>query len=1118
MFNNKGKSVRQFEPFFTATHRFESDVRAGVSPILFYDPVARVIATLHPNHTWQKVVFDPWRQESWDVNDTVLEPDPKNDPDVGDFFSRLPDTDYLPTWYASRINGANGIYEQTAARKSELHANTPAIAHTDSLGRTFLTVAQNKFERKNNDGSVETIEAKYSTRVVLDIEGNQLEVIDAKDRAVMHYDYDMLGSQIHSVSMDAGERWMLNDVAGQPIRAWDARDHEFRTEYDRLRRPLNQFVRGTDANESDPRVLNRDVLFGKIEYGEGQANDVGLNLRTRPFRSYDNAGILTSEKYDFKGNLLRGMRQLATDYKSIPDWAGAVALEPEVFASSTTYDALNRVISLIAPDNSEIKPTYNEANLLELVRARIRGAADWTTFVEDIDYNAKGQRELIEYGNGVQTTYDYDPLTFRLINLKTTRDSDGDLQNLSYIYDPSGNITYIKDAAQQTIYFANTQVTPDADYVYDAINQLIRATGREHIGQMGQVDHNDPDIHPLPHPNNVEAMRPYTESYEYDAVGNILAMIHQANGGSWTRYYQYPADSNRLLTTSLPGDDPNGPYTGEYKYDLHGSMTFMPHLPLVTWDFAERMQTSSTQVFGEGTPETTYYVYDASGQRVRKVTERQAATIQTPTRMKERIYVGGFEIYREYQTDGTTTDLERQTLHIMDGQQRIALVETKTVDASSALAAPVSLMRYQLGNHLGSASLELDETAQIISYEEYHPYGTTSYRATDSAIEVSPKRYLYTGKEKDEETGLYYHGARYYLAWLGRWTSLDPGGIDDGLNLYRYVRNNSVKFVDPNGKAAWEKKRDWDPATDAEKYRTFVHEEYARLRQETEGKEPTVFNRYDCADLAMRFYVRYAAREGLEIRFYNPHIKQEVSSSDSNLRLDGIRIDQRDGEDAVKLFEIYMRTVLKGSDLREQGLVTNIEPGSAGAGDLMMTPIHVQIPLSELKKSNTESDGGEVYSFTYLYGSGSSSSKKFFKTGIPRLETLSEGSGTPGIEIKKTTTNDSRGRCGGPNATECGETQMTWENFVFRWSDLIEHPFEPTVNALLSYLPLPSMTPSDMHFYLHLSSDLPDAGERDEYQLFLRNLSEEDLLALSQGGNWNKEQLYSKFVEHQEQR
>ena len=79
-----------------------------------------------------------------------------------------------------------------------------------------------------------------------------------------------------------------------------------------------------------------------------------------------------------------------------------------------------------------------------------------------------------------------------------------------------------------------------------------------------------------------------------------------------------------VLTTSLPGDDPNGPYTGEYNYDLHGNMTRMPHLPLMAWDFAERLQASSTQVVNDGTPETTYYVYDAAGQRVRKVTERSS--------------------------------------------------------------------------------------------------------------------------------------------------------------------------------------------------------------------------------------------------------------------------------------------------------------------------------------------------------------------------------------------------------------------------------------------------------------------------------------------------------------
>ena len=65
VFNNKGKPVRQYEPFFSAAHSFEDErmTDTGVSPVLFYDPVERVVATLHPNHTYEKVVFDPWRQD-----------------------------------------------------------------------------------------------------------------------------------------------------------------------------------------------------------------------------------------------------------------------------------------------------------------------------------------------------------------------------------------------------------------------------------------------------------------------------------------------------------------------------------------------------------------------------------------------------------------------------------------------------------------------------------------------------------------------------------------------------------------------------------------------------------------------------------------------------------------------------------------------------------------------------------------------------------------------------------------------------------------------------------------------------------------------------------------------
>jgi RHS repeat-associated protein len=879
VFNNKGKPVRQYEPFFTDTHDFEFDVRIGVSPVLLYDPVERVIATLHPNHTWEKVVFDPWRQETWDVSDTVLVADPKADPDVGDLFRRLSDANYLPTWHAQRQGGALGPQEQAAAAKAAIHTETPTIAHADSLGRTFLTVTHNKFKYSDTPPADPPTEEFYRTRVIFDIEGNQREVIDAKDRVVMRYDYDMLGNRIRQVSMEAGERWMLNDVAGKPLYAWDSRGHAFRTEYDPLRRPLRSFVTGTDLTNPDQELLTECLI-----YGEQHPQDELRNLRGKLYLHLDQAGVAASEAHDFKGNLLRASRCLAREYKRAVDWsvvdaalpanattkldaaaleaALAPRLEADTFNSRTTYDALNRPVQIIAPRSDQpgakrnvIQLGYNEAQLLERVDVWLDYQTDPTGLldgtltppspvvgVNNIDYDAKGQRLRIEYKNGATTRYAYDPETFRLIHLYTRRgavftgDCGGDpplphfaapdlppqgmpcaLQNIHYTYDPVGNITHIRDDAQQTIYFDGQVVPPHCDYTYDATYRLIRAAGREHIGQVGQpqTTWNDEFRVNLQHPGDGQAMRNYTETYEYDAVGNFEKFIHRAANGSWTRSYAYneasliePAKkSNRLSSTTVGNSAPE-----TYTYDAHGNMTKMPHLPLMQWDAEDQLQATSKQVVNNGgTPETTWYVYDAAGQRVRKVTERQAAAGQTPTRMKERIYLGGFEIYREYENDGDTVNLERETLHIMDDRQRIALVETRTQGSDPA---PEQLLRYQFGNHLGSSSLELDDQAQIISYEEYYPYGSTSYQAGRSAAEVSLKRYRYTGMERDKESGLNYHGARYYAPWLGRWVNSDPVDLGGGINLYEYGSTNPVTFIDISGTAPekYEKQREKDTA------------------------------------------------------------------------------------------------------------------------------------------------------------------------------------------------------------------------------------------------------------------------------------------------------------------
>jgi RHS repeat-associated protein len=304
---------------------------------------------------------------------------------------------------------------------------------------------------------------------------------------------------------------------------------------------------------------------------------------------------------------------------------------------------------------------------------------------------------------------------------------------------------------------------------------------RAHRGGLS----NDQAIWNLPHPNDPQAIRSYFETYAYDKVGNILEMFHNAGGGAntWTRTYNYGSGSptNRLVSHNIPSG------TATYSYDNHGSMTSMPHLSSMSWTPFDQMQSAN-----KGGGGIVYFTYGADGQRVRKVWDKTASL------REERIYLGGYEVYRE-KTSGVT-QLERQTLHVMDGAKRLAMVETKTISGGAAVTPLVSMFRYQLGNHLGSAVLEVDAAGLIISYEEYSPYGSSAYRSSRSGVDVSARRYRYIGLERDDETGLYHMGARYYAAWLGRWTSADPLGVGaDGPGIYNYTRGSPVTLVDPGG-------------------------------------------------------------------------------------------------------------------------------------------------------------------------------------------------------------------------------------------------------------------------------------------------------------------------------
>jgi hypothetical protein len=465
VFNNKGLPVQKFEPFFDDTHKFQFDRREGVSSYQLYDPMYRPIGIVFPNATWSKEVYGAWSIEEWDSNDTVkmaLE----DDDDVGPAARFLPAEILGASWFEARENGQKGPQEQIAAMKTMAHKDTPTLSHFDCLGREFLVIKNN-----GKDGII-------STRTQFDISGNVLETRDGLDRVITTHTYTMCGHNLLTQSADSGSRLEIMDIHGKVMFRWDSRGTRLRTDYDDLRRPTNTYS----------QTAGKESLVEKNIYGENERDSQAHNLRGKVFRQFDQAGVVTHPEWDFKGNELLVERQFAKDYKSVVDWmtTSAVELELEVYPTRRTFDALNRVITIQSPDKSMVSNAFNKGGLLHSVSANLKGDPKPTPFVVSSQYDAHCRLVAQTAGNNTITTNAFDLLTQRLVNRTVVRQDASrqtDVQNLTYTYDPVGNVIFVQNDAEQTVFFRNGAVEPHSEYTYDALYRLTEAMGREHVGQ-----------------------------------------------------------------------------------------------------------------------------------------------------------------------------------------------------------------------------------------------------------------------------------------------------------------------------------------------------------------------------------------------------------------------------------------------------------------------------------------------------------------------------------------------------------------------------------------------------------------------------------------------------------
>lgn len=608
-------------------------------------------------------------------------------------------------------------------------------------------------------------------------------VTDAKGN-VTRATYDTMGRIVTLLSPDMGRTDFQFDLSGNLAAKQTAKladDWQFvRYDYE-----FNRLTRIDNPNSPD-------VTF---EYGSPyDAGPLGLNRAGRIMQETSEAGV-KEFKYDAMGNV------------NEENWS-LNRLGPNTDPIERTfmydYDSFGRLLSVYYPGASAevVSYGYDAGGNLDTVTG-VTASHQQTPYVQHIGYNEFAQRTVVTVGNGITTTYSYDPLTRRLAGIQASQRDPAlvaagaparSFQQLAYQYDPVGNLTQIANTAPvDPTQTGTVKVGPVTEnFTYDDLYQLRTADGLHQSSPTNRFH--------------------YGLSFTYDAVSNItqkaqLSETQTLSGGTvtqtttranqtYTSNYKYIAGRPHApseISDTVPGS--STPSIRNFSYDANGNQTSFqrvtgtPTTRSMTYDDSDRL----TNVAQDGVGLQSA-LYDANGQRLVKLANESSVTA----------YFGKYL---------TVRDTNPITKHIYAGD---VLVASKFVPSEAneecAACTDHASVTYFHADQLGSISFATDESQALLAHEQYFPSGELWVdQATDTAHTRQP--FLFAGKELDAETSLYYFGARYYDPRLGVWTSPDPmltqylrgngnGGVyvPRNLNSYGYSWNNPVTLTDPDGR------------------------------------------------------------------------------------------------------------------------------------------------------------------------------------------------------------------------------------------------------------------------------------------------------------------------------
>ena len=575
-----------------------------------------------------------------------------------------------------------------------------------------------------------------TTDYVYDGQGNMVLVTDPESNAT-EYVVDDLGRTVRIVSPDSGTSAYTFDVAGNLVSKTDANDITSTYTYDDEYRLTN--IAYPDSTEN--------VTY---TYDEG-TNGIGrLTGMTDASGSYvygwDEAGNQVSEKKTIDGI---------------------------TYSISYAYDEIGLLSLMAYPDGMIVSWERDAAGNVSRVTATRNDVA--TVIADNVSYLPFGPKQSMTLGNGIAVNRTFD-LLYRM-----TANVDTGIQNRDYGLDLLGNVTEIAD---------NLDNTRNQSFVYDDLYRLTDATG-------------------------IYA----TLGFSMDAVGNRLTRT--ADG--LTETLAYVSDTNLL-------DSITGTTTVDIATDANGNVTTYGARTL-TYNQANRL----VQIDEDGTALGTY-VYSAEGCRVKKTADGTvthyhydskgrliAENDPDTSRHINYIYLddqpiamvryepvemarclsdfnndgvvntGDFMIFRS-NYGSSDCSVSSPCIGDLDGDGAVGDSDFSIFRAEWGKNCPCTTVYYFHNDHIGTPQRLTDATGTVVWAADYLPFGQANV-----TVETVENNLRFAGQYYDSETGLHYNYHRYYDPATGRYLNPDPIGLAGGINLFAYVQNNPVNFVDPYG-------------------------------------------------------------------------------------------------------------------------------------------------------------------------------------------------------------------------------------------------------------------------------------------------------------------------------